>query len=360
MWSCAPICQPHHLPATMPPPDRPVGRVWATLVWSLLLMCSLARVGAAAENAALPALSSPASWSSSSSGASSSATGTTATPTSFSATSPLARWHTLNRKFSEGKLSSVLHPRGEEIPSPLHHAAHRRDASLIPPSRSASLPSSPLSKEASARPRSLPSRFSSLAPIRVNAHSQHGMRSLLSVDDEALRQSAPAASSSSPASISSSLPAPSPREVTSTVVMGASSASTRRMLQPGAAQEQRAHTYALAQVSAASSLVAVQARGRHAQAVVSSSSSEAKHVVQHEVELPVDEGTLSTTVIIGQLCGALAGLCFTVQYLPQTLHNYRRRSVRGFSSTGRCSCCTPSISSTISLSLSLVLERVGI
>eukprot|EP00007_Cunea_sp_BSH-02190019_P000675 CAMPEP_0174243174 /NCGR_PEP_ID=MMETSP0417-20130205/30652_1 /TAXON_ID=242541 /ORGANISM="Mayorella sp, Strain BSH-02190019" /LENGTH=488 /DNA_ID=CAMNT_0015322645 /DNA_START=214 /DNA_END=1676 /DNA_ORIENTATION=- len=42
---------------------------------------------------------------------------------------------------------------------------------------------------------------------------------------------------------------------------------------------------------------------------------------------------LSFFAVLGQFCGALAGLCFTVQYIPQTLHNYRRHSVRGFSAT---------------------------
>ncbi len=48
----------------------------------------------------------------------------------------------------------------------------------------------------------------------------------------------------------------------------------------------------------------------------------------------VAESSLFNPQMVGNLCGMFATGCFTIQYIPQALKNYRRKSCEGFSSTG--------------------------
>jgi len=41
-----------------------------------------------------------------------------------------------------------------------------------------------------------------------------------------------------------------------------------------------------------------------------------------------------TSTYFASLLGFVASLCFTLQYIPQTVYNFRRKSVHGFSTTG--------------------------
>jgi hypothetical protein len=56
-------------------------------------------------------------------------------------------------------------------------------------------------------------------------------------------------------------------------------------------------------------------------------------VVAVDVAIPTNEA-LESKKRFAMLLGHFATMCFTLQYIPQAIKNYRRQSVKGFSTTG--------------------------